>query len=196
MVITWLHFGVILLETVILANFLINIWMCFFKVKHCFGHISGMVCPIDLKRKGSALVGYWVWYVTLTFDLIHDLDLGYFKVKFRNSYISGIVGLIDVKWKGNKVIGYWDDCMNLPFDHTNDLHLGISRSESEIALSQEWVDRLTWNIKDVSHPFMTMILTSVTMVGWADVPDNDRDHFKRRRAVDISSLFKVIHKEN
>ena len=28
--------------------------------------------------------------------------------------------------------------------------------------------------KDVSRPFMTMILTSVTMVGWADVPNSDR----------------------
>ena len=71
--------------------------MCFIKVKHYFGHISGMVGPIDVKRKGSALVGYWVKYVTFTFDLTHDLDLGCFKVKFRNSSISGIVGLIDVK---------------------------------------------------------------------------------------------------
>ena len=38
-----------------------------------------------------------------------------------------------------------------------------STSESEIPFSQ-----------DVSHPFMTMILTSVTMVGWEDVPDSDR----------------------
>ena len=30
------------------------------------------------------------------------------------------------------------------------------------------------NEKDVSHPFMTMILTCVTMVRWADVPDSDR----------------------
>ena len=71
--------------------------MYFFKVKHSFGHISGMVGPIDVKRKGSASVRYWVQYVTLTFDLIRDLDLGCFKVKFRNSSISGIVGLIDVK---------------------------------------------------------------------------------------------------
>ena len=71
--------------------------MCFFKVEHYFGHISGMVSPIDVKRKGSASVGHWVQYVTLAFDLIHDLDLGCFKVKFRNSSISGIVGLIDVK---------------------------------------------------------------------------------------------------
>ena len=60
--------------------------------------------------------------------------------------------------------------MTLPFDHTHDLCLGVSRSESEIAWSQEWYD---WNEKDVSHPFMISISTSVTMVGWADVPDSD-----------------------
>ena len=112
--------------------------------------------------------------MTLSFDLTHDLDLGCFKVKFRNSSLSGIVGLIDVKWKGSELIWYRANCMTLPFDHTHDLDLGVSRSESEIALSQEWGDRLTWNEKDVSHPFMTMILICVTMVGEADLPDSDR----------------------
>ena len=137
MIITWSDFGKVLLETFILANFRKKFRMCFFKVKHCFGHISGMVGPIDVKRKGSALVGYWVQYVTLTFDLTHDLDLGCFKVKFRNSCIAGIVGLIDVKWKRGELIWYWADCMTMPFDHTHDLDLGveISRSQSEIALS-------------------------------------------------------------
>ena len=37
--------------------------------------------------------------------------------------------------------------------------------------------------------FMTMILTSVTMVGWADVPDSDQGDFRRLRAIDISSNF-------
>ena len=69
--------------------------MCFVKVKHYFGQISGMVTPIDVKRKGSALDGYWVQYMTLTFGLTHDLDLACFKVKFQNS--SGIVGVFDVK---------------------------------------------------------------------------------------------------
>ena len=159
--------------------------MCLFKVKHYFGLISGMVGPIDVKRKGSALVGHLAQY--LTFDLTHDLDLGCFKVKFRNSYISGIVGLIDVKWKGSDLIWYWAYCMTLPFDHTYDLDLGVSRSESEIALSQEWGGRLIMNERDVSHPFMTMILTCVTMVRWADVPDSDWGDFRRRCAVDVSS---------
>ena len=160
--------------------------MCFFKVKHYFGHISGMVGPIDMKRKGSASFGYWVQYVTLTFDLTCDLDLGCFKVKFRNNSIWGIVGLIDVKWKRGALIWYWANCMTLLFDHTRDLDLGveISRSESEIVLTQEWDGRLTWNEKDVT---MTMILTSVTMVGWVDVPDSDWGDF-RRCAVDMSIL--------
>ena len=152
-----------------------------------------MVGQIDVKRKGSALVGYWVQYVTLAFDLTHDLDLGCFKVKFRNSSISGIVGLIDVKWKWSELIWYWADCMTLPFDHIHDLDLGVSRSESEIVLSQEWGDRLTMNEKDVSHPFMTMILTCVTIVGWADVPDSDRGDFRLWRADDISSFRPILN---
>ena len=169
--------------------------MCFFKVKHYFGHISGMVGPIDVKRKGNASVGYWVQYVALTFDLTHDLDLGCFKVKFWNSSISGIVGLIDVKWKRSELIWYWADCMTLPFDHTHDLDPGveISRPESDIALSQEWDGRLIWNEKDVSHPFMTMILTTLTIKGWADVPDSDWGDFRRRRAVDISNCIQNVN---
>ena len=149
-----------------------------------------MVGPIDVKRKGSASVGYWVLYVTLTFDLTHDLDLGCFKVKFQNSSISGIVGLIDLKWKRGELIWYWADCMTLSFDHTHDLDLGveISRSETEIASSQDWDGRLTWNEKDVSPTFMTMILTSLTMVGWADVPDSDWGNLD----VGVPSTYLVI----
>ena len=84
--------------------------------------------------------------------------------------------------------------MTLPFDHTHDLDLGVSRSESEIALSQEWGSLLTMNEKDASYPFMTMILTCVTMVGWADVPDSDRGDFRRRRAVNISSFITSLDK--
>ena len=97
MVITWLDFGGVLLATVILANFRKKLRMCFFKVKHCFVHISGMVASSDVKRKGGASVGYWAHYVTLPFDLTHYLDFGCFKVKFRNSSFSGIVDLNDVK---------------------------------------------------------------------------------------------------
>ena len=131
------------------------------------------------ETKRNALVGYWVQYVSLTFDLAHGLDLGCFKIKFRNSSISGIGGLIDAKWKWSELIWYWANCVILPFDHTHDPDLGVSRSESKIALSQEWGGRLTWNERDLSHPFMTMILTSVTMVGWAYVVCSDRGDFRR-----------------
>ena len=43
------------------------------------------------------------------------------------------------------------------------------------------------NKKDVSHPYMAMVLSSVTMVGWADVPDSDRGDFRCQRAIDISN---------
>ena len=94
MVITWLDFGLILFENCNFGKFSLKILDVFFQGQHYFGHISGMVGRIDVKRKGSALVGYWVQYVTLTFDLIHDLDLGCFKVKFRNSSPELLVWLM------------------------------------------------------------------------------------------------------
>ena len=78
----------------------------------------------------------------------------------------------------------WSDrCETL--DLTNNLEHGCFKvkfrnsciSGIETALSQEWDDWLTWNEKDLSHPFTAMILTSVTMLGWADVPDSDRGGF-------------------
>ena len=68
----------------------------------------------------------------------------------------------------------------------HDFDLWVSRSESEIAFYQEWDNWLTWNKKDVSHPFMTMKLTSVPVVGWADVPASDWGDFKRQRDFIIS----------
>ena len=162
--------------------------MCFFKVKHYFGHISGIVGAIDVKQKGSTSVGYWVYHVTLIFDLTHDLDLGCFKVTFRNSCIRNCwCDWYDMKRKGINRILVW--LYDLAFDHAHDHDLGVSRSESKIAVSQEWDGRLTWNQKDVCDPFMTMILTSVTMLGWADVPNSDRGDFRRRRAIDISTFL-------
>ena len=57
--------------------------MSFSKVKHSIEHISGMVGPIDVKWKGGASVGYWVNYVTLIFDLTHDIDLVVSRSKFE-----------------------------------------------------------------------------------------------------------------
>ena len=105
MVITWLDFGEGLLETVILANFLLKIRVCFFKVKHYFGHISGMVGLIEVKRKGNASVGYWVQCVTFTFDLTHDLDLGCSRSNFEIALSQEL--LVWLMWNENEV-SYYD----------------------------------------------------------------------------------------
>ena len=68
MLIKWLDFWNSVGNSFFLTNFLWKFEMCFFKVKHSVGHISGMDGPIDVKHKGGASVGYWVNYVTLTFD--------------------------------------------------------------------------------------------------------------------------------
>ena len=103
MLITWLDFGGILLEILFLPNFLRKFRMCIFKVKHSIGHISGMVGPIDVKRKGGASVGYWVNYVTLTFDLTHDLDL----VVSRSKFEIALFEEWGTDWHGMK--GMWVD---------------------------------------------------------------------------------------
>ena len=81
-----------------------NLYVGFFKVKHYFGHISGMVGPIDVKRNGNASVGYWVQYVTVTFDLTHDLDLGCFKVKFEIALSQEL--LVWLMWNENEISWY------------------------------------------------------------------------------------------
>ena len=91
MFINWLDIRGILVDTFILPNFLRKIRICYFKVKHSFWHVSGIVGPIDMKRRGGASFGYWVDHATSTFDLNPDIDLWFFKVKFQNSCIAGIV---------------------------------------------------------------------------------------------------------
>ena len=47
------------------------------------GHISGMVSPIDVKRKRGASVGFWVNYVTPTYDRTHDWPLIFSRLNFK-----------------------------------------------------------------------------------------------------------------
>ena len=99
--------------------------------------------------------------------------------------------------KGSALVEYWAQYVALAFDLTHDLDLGCfkvklrSSSFSGIVglVDVKWKrSELLWYWADcMTCPFMTMILTSVTMVGWADVPDSDWGDFIRRRAVDISS---------
>ena len=175
-----------LCRKLIFVKFSLEILDVIFQVKHSIGHISGMVGPIDVKQKGDASVGYWVIYMTLTFDLNHDLDLWFFKVKFQKSclYLRNR-HLIDMKRKQSKSIRYWADCMVLPFDHTYDLDLEVSRSKFEIALFQEWIGPIDMEIKGCQLIILDHDLW-VTMVRWVDEADRDRGDFKRQCAVDIS----------
>ena len=191
MLITWLYLGGILLEILSLLNCPWKFLRCFFNVKHSIAHISGMIGLIDVKRKGGASVGYWVNYVTLTFDLTHDLDFRFFKINFQNSCISGIV--IWSMWtKESKSIWYWADCMVLPFDHTHEIDLLISRSKFKISLilgmGGGLID-IEWNgCESIIHDHDCDL--RVTMVGWVDVPFSEWGDFRSWRVVDISSFNK------
>ena len=101
----------------------------FFQGQTLYWTYLRMVGPIDVKRKGGALVGCWVNYVTLTFDLTHDLHLWIFKVKFQNSCIWGIViWLMWNKKKANQLdtgLTVWSCPLNIS-SFVSVLHNGIS----------------------------------------------------------------------
>ena len=107
-----------------------------------------MVGPIDVKRKGSASDGNWVQYVTLTFDLTHDLDLGCFKVTFRNSALRNCWSdwyKMKRKWV-NMILGRLYDLVLWPHIWPWAWKFKV---RAWIALCQQWGGRLTWNEKDV-----------------------------------------------
>ena len=80
--------------------------------------------------------------------------------------------------------------MILPFDHTHDLGLEVSRSESGNSLISGMGQPIDMESKGCESSIHDHgIDLSVTMVGWADVPDSDRGDFRRWRATDIPSWF-------
>ena len=90
----------------------------------------------------------------------------------------------------SKVIHYFGIISGI-IGHTLDLDLQVSRSEPEIALSQEWDGRLTWNENDMSHRYMTIILTNMIMLGWADAVDSELGWLQTsacRRHVQLNTL--------
>ena len=131
----------------------------------------------------------WPWPLISLMTLTLDVSRSNFEIARRNCWSDWCE--MKMKWV-NMTLGRLYDLALWPHPWPWPW-VKISRSKSEIALSQEWYGRLTWNEKYVSHPFMTMILTSVTMVGWADVPDNDWGDFRHRRAIDISS-WKLVQR--
>ena len=184
MLITWLDFGRILLDTLFLPNFHLKFGMCFFSKSNTIGHIAGMFVPIDVNRKGGASVGYLVNYVTLTLDLTHDIDLWFFKVKFQNSCISGNVIWLVWNKKNNKSIRYWADCLVLPFNHIHSLDLGGGGGGGG-GWGGVLVDMEQRGCESIIHDRDLW----VTMMEWVDVPYSDWGVFRRRRAFHISGLI-------
>ena len=127
----------------------------------------------------------WPWPLTLLMTLTLDVSRSNLEIALSQELFVWLMWNENtVSWCDTGLI-VWLCPLTTPMTLT--LGVEISRSESEMALSQDWDGRLTWNEKDMSYPFMTMILTSLTMVGWADVPDSDLGDFRRRRAINISS---------
>ena len=58
---------------------------------------------------------------------------------------------IDMERKGCERTECWTHVVTLNFDHTHDLDHEFFRSNFEIAVSQEWEGRLTWNERDMSR---------------------------------------------
>ena len=57
--------------------------------------------------------------------------------------------LIDMEQKGYELTECWTHVVTLNFDFTHDLDLEFSTSNFEIAISQKWVGRSTWNERDM-----------------------------------------------
>ena len=102
-----------------------------------------MVGPIDVKRKEGALVRYWVNYVTLTFDLTHDLDLVVWRSKFEIALFEewgvGGGGLLDIDRKG---------CESIIHDH--DCDLWVTMLGWVVVPYSDWGDFRRWRAVDIS----------------------------------------------
>ena len=58
---------------------------------------------------------------------------------------------IHMERKGCESTECWTHVVPFNFDLTHDLDLEFSMSNFEIAVSQEWEGRLTWNEKDMNR---------------------------------------------
>ena len=80
------------------------------------------------------LDGYWVYYVTLTFDFTYDLDLGFCKVKFEIALSQGL--LVWLLWN-EKEENWWDTGLTVwPCPLTTPMTL-IFKFQGQITSSQE-----------------------------------------------------------
>ena len=123
-------------------------WPWIFKVKFWYCHISGMAGPTDLEWKGWESIECWTHYVSLNFDLTHDLDLGFSRSDFKIAIFQAWEGSLTLKVRDVRL------CVDRSSTHyvvlknfylTHDLDLWFSRSNFEIAVSEEWESPSTWD---------------------------------------------------
>ena len=93
----------------------------------------------ETKSKCDTGHNMWPWPLTSLMTLTLDVSRSNFEIALSQELLVWLIWNED----GSELKWYWADCMTLPFDHTHDLDLGVEiwRSQSEIALSQEWDGR-------------------------------------------------------
>ena len=121
--------------------------------------------PIDMERKGCKSIGSWTHFVTLNFDLPHDLDLSVSRSNFKKKlylrnwrvdwhgmkrmWVNRILNPLRLTWNKRMWVNRLLDTL---CDHDLQLYLriGFSRLNFQIAISQEWESQFTWNERDAS----------------------------------------------
>ena len=173
-------------------------WQIFFKNFGCAFSRSNTILAISQEwlvrlmwsEKEAPLVGHWVQYMTLTFDLTHDLDLGCFKVKFRNSsYLRNFWSdwsEMKRKWV-NMILGRLYDLALWPHPWPWPWNFKVRVWNSFILGMGRPIDN-EWKGCESSNHDHDIDLCDHGEVGGC-TGDSDRGDFRRRRAVNISSLY-------
>ena len=104
MIITLGNFGAVLLKTVILANFLLKNWTCFYKVKHCFAISQEWLVRLmwNEKEVHRFNTGYnvWPWPLTSLMTLTLDVSRSNFQIAVSQEL------LVWLMWNEKKVSWY------------------------------------------------------------------------------------------
>ena len=163
-VITWLDFRKTLLITFILANFLQKFRMCFSRSNTILAISQEWLVRLMWNEKEVHWLdtGYnmWPWtltsLVTLNLDVLMSISKQFY---LRNWWSDWCEMELKRKWV-NMILSrlYYLALWPHPWPWPWSFKVRIWNS-----FIQEWGSRLTMNENDVSHPFMTMILTCVTI---------------------------------
>ena len=161
--------------------------MYFFKVKTILAISQEWLVRLMWNEKEMHLfdTGYnvWHWPLTSLMTLTLDVARSNFEIAVSQELLVWLLSNEkEVSWYDT-----WPTVWHCPL--TTPLSLTLEFQGQNLKLLYPRNGAVDWHgtKKDLSHPFMTMILTRMTMVGWADVSDSERRDLRRRLAVDISS---------